>query len=270
MKRLEKDDRDHVHGVFEYVDTALPNILTWPLGVWEPSSSIRSQEIAFGAGPAEDALAPLWRANLSADYRLASKQLAYGEAKLEASRRVLEEVPSRLTSILQNQKAGLSFGRLLVATQLRPEKELLDSRGFIRDQATEASFGLGGNLADQWEATLQAFQGFSKQFQKSIAHQVWVESHTETQFLARTVAGWTGDLRTVFCGDISPIQALLHQRTVALALLARNTLIRTITLAVQAAVKLTLALGIPGGAILAIPIVLRFVHEVQRQISEQR
>ena len=67
---------------------------------------------------------------------------------------------------------------------------------------------------------------------------------------------------TAWQEDVDPDQAALHQRAVTLALASRNTLIRTVIVAVRAAAGLSMAMAAPGGAVLVLPAVWDFINRV--------
>jgi hypothetical protein len=62
----------------------------------------------------------------------------------------------------------------------------------------------------------------------------------------------------------------LPQRTLALALGSLETLFRTVLLAAQLAVKISVLLSTPGGVILTLPAVWRFIHRVLAESNEFR
>jgi hypothetical protein len=94
----------------------------------------------------------------------------------------------------------------------------------------------------------------------------------QQELLGQTTVGWTGDVNTVWRLGISAPEVMLHQRTLALALQSRDTLLQTLAKATQFAVKLAqllLLLGTPGGVILALPAAWKFINEVLAEVGQQ-
>lgn len=256
--------------VFELMNTGRAASGPRVLGLWETVPGATSGGIAFDpAASSADAAAPLWRLRLPADLDLATRQLALSHANLEASRKALESIPDRLNALVQAQKSGSSFDISSVATTLsEPEADLLLSLGMFRDYSPTVSFGLGDKLTAGWEHTVQQLQACVDQALQSIAHYVWVETYIEAQFVGRTAVNWTGDVETIWRDGVLPAQATLHQNSLALAVESRNTLIRTLVAAIQGAAELCLLLAVPGGAVLALPAVWRFVNQVLADIGD--
>jgi hypothetical protein len=78
---------------------------------------------------------------------------------------------------------------------------------------------------------------------------------------------WTGQVGTVLALGVLPDQAVLHQRTLRLALQSRLTLLQTFaTVTRGAGIVLTMASS-PAGALMALPAAWRFLKDL---FHEQR
>ena len=98
--------------------------------------------------------------------------------------------------------------------------------------------------------------------------------------LREFVSGYTHGLKAEDLGllvrggwrlGISAPEVMLHQRTLALALQSRDTLLQALAKATQFAVKLaqlSLLLGTPGGVILALPVAWKFINEVLAEVGQ--
>jgi hypothetical protein len=91
----------------------------------------------------------------------------------------------------------------------------------------------------------------------------------QEDLLGQTTVSWSGDVNTVWRVGLSPEDVKLHQRTLALALQSRDTLLQILVMATQFAVKLSVLLAMPGGAILALPAAWKFINQVLAEFAQQ-
>jgi hypothetical protein len=82
--------------------------------------------------------------------------------------------------------------------------------------------------------------------------------------IGQTYAGLLGAERTLLLADCSPAQLALHLRTVSLSLSSRVAMVNMLAAAVRGAARLSVALAVPGGPLLLVPSVLRFIASVAR------
>jgi hypothetical protein len=281
------------------VSGAAPDVF----GVWAttrpvPSSpeGIASPSLSFApGGPPESAPAPapdipVWRANLPADLEQAQRDLASGQARLEASRRALPTAQKRITGLAERARSApqdrdhrnLSFAlsprstppsllSALHASTDEDEAEFLDALIRIEQggeevgRETGVSFGLGESLAEGREHLQEQAQGFINSLFQSVASYVRVETEIGGMLVAWTSVGWTGDVRTVWQTSTPPEHMPLHHHTLRLALSSRDTLFRSIAIAVQGVVQLSVLLSTPGGVVLALPVAWRFINRLLKQ-----
>jgi hypothetical protein len=78
------------------------------------------------------------------------------------------------------------------------------------------------------------------------------------------------DANTFWQWGTSPEQFGLHQRTLKLAIDSRNALMRTFGLTAEAAVKLSVLLATPGGAIVALPAAWKYVNQILTEVGQYR
>lgn len=243
--------------IFELRDAAAAVATPDIFGLWVTAPA------AFDAAGADSA--PLWRANLAADLRVAASQLAGGEALLDSSRLALASAAERLNALAGSRQGGQAFA---AATLPQPERELLDLLNDL-GAGDVASFALGDRLAAGWEQAAGRFQKFVGQVRESIASRARVETRLQGQAqpFGRTVVGWLGDTETVWATNVDRAQTELHGRTVTLALRSRATLLKTFAIAARGAITLSLMLATPGGALLALPAAWRFINQVLAEKS---
>ena len=266
---------EYQNQVFECFDTELAKVGADILGLWTTKPLVSNEGLSFDAASTTTSSPPVWRANLPADLTLAATYFTNGTAKLEESLKGLTAATSRIDILTANRSVGsgtdIAFDISSTGTKLaEPERELLETLQTIRGLGTDVSFGLGEQISGQWRQTTEQFQVLTERLINVVANYAWVETQIQAQILARTAVGWTGDVNTVWRDGVNSKQISLHHSTLALALESRKRLIQTFTTAVQATVKLSVLVTMPGGTTLALPVVWRFINRVMAQNSATR
>ncbi len=268
--------------VFELCDGARAGTAPDVLGLWTAALPFGSAQdkpsavdgVAFDTTAAATVEAPVWRANLPADPNVAAAQMDSAEASLDASRAALTAAADRINALVEEregQSTGLVFDVSAAGAELaQPERELLAWLEETRGGGPPVSFGAGEGVSSGWAQATQQFQGFMDQLRQIVGHYAWVETRIQGQFLSQTTVGWTGNMRTAWQEGLNPAQMALHQRTLTLALASRDTLIRTFIVAASGAVKLSVLLTTPGGAILALPVAWRFINQVRAELEKHQ
>ena len=80
--------------------------------------------------------------------------------------------------------------------------------------------------------------------------------------VGRTAVGWAGDFDTTWQAHAAPSQFALHRRSLALALASRDALLNTFVLTAQTVAKLSTLVAVPGGFVLALPVIWRFINNI--------
>lgn len=245
----------------ELLDPLLAGGLPLVLGLWETVPMPPDDRVTFDSTSVTVLPIPLWRISLSEESNLAATQLSNSEALLEGSTRALDTILDRVNILAQKHsiRQSLEFG--IETTLAQPEGELLGSLKEIQKEGKQVSFALGEKIIIG-EEQAGRFHAFVERIVQLFSHYACVESQTEGRLWARTIVGWTGSTHTMLQPGVLPIQALLHQRALSLALSSRNSLIRTFAMAVQAALKLSLMAALPGGVVLMIPAAWKFINQV--------
>jgi hypothetical protein len=146
---------------------------------------------------------------------------------------------------------------------VRPEDDLSLLLAELQGAVPMVSYGLAEQVGGRWKQAVEAFHAFAARLQQMVAGLAWVETTVAGQLVGQTTVTWTGDVRTVVPTRIKPAQAQLHQRTLHLALVSRWLVLRMSALTISSAAKLSLLAAAPGGVVLVIPAVLRFINEVR-------
>jgi len=244
--------------------------------LWQLPPEGSRESVAFGppGAPAQEGAAPTWRMDLPTDPEAALKQLSRAEAQVEAADRALETIPAQLDELVR--RAGgrpggsVVFGPAPAAGA--PEQPLSPSErevlGWIAAaDPRQMDFGArAGRTNDLKEASGEIRQAVDRLLQL-LLHLAWVETQVQGQLVARTVVDWSGDLGTAW--QLATTEELfdLHRRALRLALAARLTMLRTLIVVTQGAVKLSALIATPGGALLALPVAWKYVNQVLSELK---
>lgn len=253
---------------FEPWDRALPEIAPEVLGLWSVVQRGADGTAAPVPTSAEGVDAPVWRANY-ADSDRAEASLRTGEARLTFSRKGLASVTERLDRLIETQSAALGFGvPSSDGTLAGPEVEFLALMQEVKNGYPSISFDTEEKSSFGWEQASHQVKEILERASRFVAAYAWVETRVQEELLGRTVVSWTGDVNTAWRAGLRPEQIRLHQRTLVLALGSRDALFRTVLLAAQLAVKVSVLLSTPGGVIMVLPAVWRFIHRVLAESNE--
>jgi hypothetical protein len=244
--------------------------------------------VAFDAGgPA----IPRWRVDLVGDAAASHRALAGGERSVAESHALLDDVPRRLADALDRALAARSppsgpapplapgpvtssgpsptRGRLASPAVRAAEARLiaaltggtapleLDQLAWSAEPSSAPAEHEPGRLAQLLDRVADLARGRSQ-----------IETRVEGALVAQSITSLTGDTELWIAPRLSLTGARLHARSVAIAVRTRHAWARILTLTVRGAGRLTL-LGLPGGAVSAVPLVWRFVRDVLRELRRR-
>jgi len=106
------------------------------------------------------------------------------------------------------------------------------------------------------------------QLRRLVYHWAWIETQIGGERIALTTVDWGGDYQTTWIERVTEQQMDLHLDAVRLALASRLALLRLITVAVTGALELALKASVPGGQILLIPAVYRYVRDLLEELGD--
>ena len=270
---------------------ATPDGRADPMALWDFGPAAATGEASFdlaAAGAFEPAAAgaseppAIWRLDVPADRGRAGARLDQIEAELAAYERALDAAGSRLDAFIIQRETGtdVSFAGATIGTEAPPaERELaalLDvAAGLPGPSGTEpspsqaVSFEAGERALPRWDDVADELARFATQVQRFLAHYAWVETQLDGMLLARTTVSWTGDVRTTWAQASLAADPGVHRRALVLALRSRAAMLRMFLLVVTGAVRIVPLLSVPGGAILALPAVWRFINQVRSELERQ-
>jgi hypothetical protein len=221
------------------------------LGVWAP---------AIGSVTGT----PVWRASYPAGLEAGAAGLDAARSRLATADPALHDALIRLDAFAARRgKASDAEAYGLEAEAAAPERDLSLLLQEMRTAGVPRSYEAEAEPAGRWDGAVEAFQGLIQRLERIVADGVWVETRIGGQLVAETCMGWMGDAETVAPNRPNPQWMALHLRTVELALASRQALLRTFALALASAVKLSVLAATPGGFVLALPAVWRFITQVR-------
>jgi hypothetical protein len=241
--------------------------------------------VAFDAGgPA----IPRWRVDLVRDAAASHRALAGGERSVAEAHALLDDVPRRLADALDRALTDRSLAAGPLTRGSATEGQLASPAGLgaplapVRAAEARLIAALTGGTAplelDQlaWStepaAPVEPEPGQLAQLLDRVADlargRSRIETRVEGALVAHSITTLTGDTELWIAPRLSLTGAQLHARSVGVAVRTRHTWARILTLTVRGAGRLAL-LGLPGGALSAVPLVWRFVRDVLRELRRR-
>lgn len=208
---------------------------------------------------------PVWRVDLPTDPNQAQEHISRRTEQVRETAAALESIPQRIDQMaarwhtVGESVASFDAG---AAPLPAPEAELLRLLGSIEAKEAPLSFGRDRLQAGELDQVDEQFQTASQRLLRLFSHFAWVDTLAQGQLLGRTEVGWTGSMNTAWAEHLEEWQMNLHRRNLETALAARNTSLRTLSVSIQTAVKLSVLLAAPGGALLALPVAWKFVNQI--------
>lgn len=253
---------------------ATPNEETL-MGLWTAMFAPAAGGLAFAAQPAglawPAAPAVVWQVDLPASPEQAVSRLAAAEASLSTYSRALAQAQARLDNYSAQRQAGhgISFGPDPAAG--RAEQALDALLAELPQAGAPVSFGWRETVSGGLVQVAQRSQAFLDHLAQQLASYAWVETRREGRLLACTVAGWSGDARTVWRTDVAPLQMTVHHRSLALAMDSRQRMLETLAMVARNAVRLArlpVLLSLPGGQVAALLLAWKFVDDVRKELEQ--
>lgn len=233
---------------------------TDPLGVWELGS--RRESVAFASGARFDGLA--WRVDFPAAGPEAASQMN------DALRIQLDEVIrlERQLDAVDVQIARLDLMPAYGAVLSAQEAELL--RAVNELSQPPAALDMDADEDLDYRRIYAQCEGLLAQFRALVRPVARVETVVGGRSVALTAIDWNGDHRTAWVDGVGAGEMATHVEAVRLAMASRQTLLRLCVIVVTGALELALKAHIPGGQILLLPAVYRFVRDVLQEVERLR
>jgi hypothetical protein len=239
---------------------------------WQFEPAEDTAGIAFGLGESEDI--PVWRTELPADLDQASQQLNSDQAQIADTLAALNTTPDRIDGLVRQAQvagtAGVSFDTSGIDALSEPEADLLDMVQTINSPSIGVSFAVGDEKTSKIESVFTQFNDDMTRLLRLVANFAWVETEVGGDLLARSVVSWTGDMDTSWASGLKDEIYQLHKRSLSQALATRNIALHAITITAQSALKLSVLLATPGGGLLALPMVWKYVKQIMADVQRYK
>jgi len=225
-------------------------------GVWTVAPKVAG--VSFDASASAAPADPTWRVRLPESVDAAQSILQTQSLAIRRGESALAQAEQRLAR-LGHAGEGVSF-----AAPAGPEAELLRALNALQPTV---SFGFPGKeaIGEQLE-NLTQWQSFLEQVRNMVTHYARVETEVAGILIGQTAVGWTGDFESIWASGVASASMQLHNQSVHLALASRLALIRMVAIVATGAAGLAVTLSIPGGQLMALPAIWKFVRDVLKEI----
>lgn len=239
------------------------------LDLWAPALDAGGHSFAPGEAPAGGLS---WQVNLPADSAAAEATLQSAERRLRLAEEAIPAAVRRLDDLAISLQQGPSFSvsAMIDPAGDTPEGELVSLLTTGEAPPRPAAFGVVDDIRHGWGEVTDWFASIVETVLAPLAKLATVETRIEGHSLARTGVGWTGDFATACQTGLAEEVAALHGRAVKLALASRLALAKVFALALRGAALIAVACSSPGGAVVALPAVWRFITRVQAEYAAIR
>ncbi|MGC9399304.1 MAG: hypothetical protein ACP5HM_09210 [Anaerolineae bacterium] len=228
-----------------------------PLGLWD----VPPAAVTFAAEGAE--AGPTWRVELPASPEAARQRLAAHAQTLRWGRRDLERVEALLAAFDPTEAVTFDM-REPLGEQRRALQETIAA--FQQPVAYAAT----PPAAVRDETAYRQWREFVAWVRQLISHYVRVETLIAEQFVGCTEVSWTGDFATTWAPEVEQLAVTEHRQAVRQALASRIVWVRLVSVVTTGAASLALKASMPGGQLLLLPAVWRFVRDVLKELRKPR
>ena len=121
---------------------------------------------------------------------------------------------------------------------------------------------------DEDQESHQQWLAFVERVQQTVAHYARIETALAGRDVGQTAVGWTGDFTTTWQPNVTLEMMRTHRQSVHLALDSRIALIRIVSVVATGAAGLAVKAAIPGGQVLLLPAVWKFVRDVLAELRQ--
>ena len=246
---------------FEVQDTRLAVLTDHLFGLWQVSVPSELEGVAAGGVVAEEEEGQVWTVGLPPAQAAAEQSLADREGRMGKIERHLDDLAGSLDEFAavfeQAQRLPTEELPFKAAPARRPELVPEEARMWGALESLQV-----GAITEDWRQAARQLQMLLGELSRTVSHFAWVETQSGGQLVGRTAVGWTGDFDTTWQAHAAPSQFALHRRSLALALASRDALLNTFVLTAQTMAKLSTLVAVPGGFVLALPVIWRFINNV--------
>jgi hypothetical protein len=236
---------------------------------WELSTSSLDEDISFDIPNEMDTESIFWKLDLPKPYSAAERELQDLENEIETTEKILDQIPIEIERA-GNRRSKVSSGDLSFQSQQITDAEA-ELFALVNDlNPTEA--GLSFDLSDQsrvnWQKAAQELEDSFHRIKMILTRFAVVETRIQGEFIGQTVVGWSGRTDSSWQSPGSMDTYHLHKRSLQAALASRYLLLNMLVISAQSASRLAALLAIPGGAVLALPAVWKYVSRILNELEK--
>ena len=233
-----------------------------PLGLW---SVPQEDAVSFSAGAAAPPEEPTWRIELPESPKEAQAILAGQIQASKLAHQDLANVNRDLIHIGRTEAVSFSTSDPLLAQK----SELLATLDAFQSPVSYGLFSRKDKKkGSEDHESHQQWLAFVERVQQTVAHYARIETALAGRDVGRTAVGWTGDFATTWEPNVTIEMMRTHRQSVHLALDSRIALIRIVSIVATGAAGLAVKAAIPGGQVLLLPAIWRFVRDVLAELRQ--
>ena len=234
-----------------------------PLGLWDIPEG---DAVSFSAGASAPPEEPTWRIELPESLEEAQAILVNRIQASELARRDLGSVNRELADIGRAETVSFSASDPLLAQKT----ELLGTLDAFQSTVSYGLFRKDKEKEVKSKESHRQWLAFIKRVQRMVANYAQIETALAGLNVGRTAVGWTGNFATTWEPNVTIEMMRVHRQSVHLALGSRIALIRLVSVVATGAAGLAVKAAIPGGQVLLLPAVWRFVRDVLAELRQSR
>jgi hypothetical protein len=236
---------------------------------WELPPSSLLKEVSFDATAPSDLDTIVWKLDLPEDNPTKDRELKHLEEEIRSTRKALERIPLEIERLgyrrSQATSGELSFRSEQVTASEAEFFYLLES---ISSANGGLSFDLSGKSRLDWQKAAEEFEDALTRTKTMLTKFALVETSIQGELIGRTVVSWSGKTESSWLSARGPEQVHLHQRSLRAALASRFLLLNMLVITAQSAARLSALLAIPGGVVMALPAVWKYITRLIDELEK--
>jgi hypothetical protein len=237
--------------------------------IWEVPSPSERQILSYEAGGPPEIVLSQWRLDLPEGDMAAESHIKQLELEILSIREVLEKVPLQVERLSSRRLKTLS-GELSFDQQEVPaaDAEFYTLLKVVTSTPEMTSFDTADVSRLDWQKAAQEFRISVDRIKTMLTQFANVETSVQGRFIGRTIVSWSGKFETSWHPSRGWNDSRLHQRSLEVALASRRLLLNLLIVSTQSAAKLSVLLAVPGGPIMVLPAVWKYVTRMIDEIEK--
>lgn len=243
----------------------LPQVLQF----WDLPDIPSGQAVSFDLSPSQEKEMITWRMDLPGTLSSANQILKQSEQQLPISEQALENVSGRTetlaTQIINGGTGNLSFD---VTGESSAEAELFELLNQLSPNIGGVTFDISERSTPNWQEAHNLFQSSLSRLNRVFTQYAAVETSIQGSLIGNTIVSWSGKYQTSWQSGVDPGSIFLHQRSLKIAMASRRLFLSMFSVSALSAARLSVLLAIPGGALLTLPAIWKFVTRIVSEIEK--